>query len=153
MYKQERLLLDRSCGRSFPGMKRLIAELPTLTAPMKDEELMVYLLAANEAVNAVLLVERNERQMPIHYVSLSLQGAEVNYALMEKLALALVHAARKFRRYFQGHAVKVVTDKPINQILNSPKESGRLPKWSVELGAYGITVIKISVRLPSEIIP
>ncbi|GKA37260.1 reverse transcriptase domain-containing protein [Tanacetum coccineum] len=105
-------------------MKKLIAELPTLTAPMKGEELMVYLSAANEAVSVVLLVERRGRQMPIHYVSRSLQGAEVNYALMEMLAIALVHAARRLRRYFQGHTVKVITEKPINQILNSREALG-----------------------------
>ncbi|GKE11317.1 reverse transcriptase domain-containing protein, partial [Tanacetum coccineum] len=32
----------------------------SLNAPMKDEELMVYLSAASEAVSVVLLVERNE---------------------------------------------------------------------------------------------
>ncbi|GJR95594.1 reverse transcriptase domain-containing protein [Tanacetum coccineum] len=37
------------------------------------------------------------KQIPIHYVSRSLQGAEINYALMEKLALALVHATRRLR--------------------------------------------------------
>ncbi|GJV60907.1 reverse transcriptase domain-containing protein [Tanacetum coccineum] len=58
---------------------------------------------------------------------------------MEKLALTLVHDARRLKRYFLGHAVKVVTDKPINQILNSPEASGRLAKWAVELGVYGIT--------------
>ncbi|GJY70842.1 reverse transcriptase domain-containing protein [Tanacetum coccineum] len=100
-------------------MKKLIVERPTLTAPMKGEDLMVYLSTANKAVSAVLLVERKGRQMPIHYVSRSLQGADLNYAPMEKLALALVHATRRLRRYFQGYTVKVITDKPINQILNS----------------------------------
>ncbi|GJY19413.1 reverse transcriptase domain-containing protein [Tanacetum coccineum] len=38
------------------AMKKLIVELPTLTAPMKGEELMIYLSAANEAVSVVLLV-------------------------------------------------------------------------------------------------
>ncbi|GJV16955.1 reverse transcriptase domain-containing protein [Tanacetum coccineum] len=79
---------------AFQAMKKLIAKLPTLTAPKKDEELMVYLSAANKAVSAVLLVKRSERQTPIHYVSRTLQGAEINYPLMEKLALALVHVAR-----------------------------------------------------------
>ncbi|GJZ29425.1 reverse transcriptase domain-containing protein, partial [Tanacetum coccineum] len=64
----------------------------------KDEELIVYLSVANEAVSAVLLVERNKRQIPIHYVSRALQGAEINYSLMEKLVLALVHTARQLRR-------------------------------------------------------
>ncbi|GJY58160.1 reverse transcriptase domain-containing protein [Tanacetum coccineum] len=122
-------------------MQKLIAEIPTLTAPMKGEELMVYLSTANEAVRSVLLVERRARQMPIHYVCRSLQGVEVNYAPMEKLALALVHADRRLRRYFQGHTIKVIMKKPINQILNSREASGRLAKWAVELGAYGITYV------------
>ncbi|GJU93577.1 reverse transcriptase domain-containing protein [Tanacetum coccineum] len=87
---------------AFQAMKKLIAELPTFTAPKKEEELIVYLSAANEAVSAVLLVERNERQTSIHYVSRTLQGAKINYPPMEKLALALVYAARRLRREI-GH--------------------------------------------------
>nr|GEU29956.1 reverse transcriptase domain-containing protein [Tanacetum cinerariifolium] len=74
---------------AFQTMKKLLAELPTLVAPMKDEELMVYLSTVNEVVSVVLLVERNWKQMPIHYVSRSLHGAKVNYASMGKLSLAL----------------------------------------------------------------
>ncbi|GKE31094.1 reverse transcriptase domain-containing protein [Tanacetum coccineum] len=80
---------------AFQAMKKLIAELPTLMAPEKEEELMVYLSAANEAVSVVLLVEREGRQAPIHYVSRTLQGAEINYPPIENLALALIHAGRR----------------------------------------------------------
>ncbi|GJZ48636.1 retrovirus-related pol polyprotein from transposon TNT 1-94 [Tanacetum coccineum] len=52
---------------AFQAMKKLIVELPTLTTLMKDEELMVYLSATNEAVSVILLVERNRRQILIHY--------------------------------------------------------------------------------------
>ncbi|GJU33004.1 reverse transcriptase domain-containing protein, partial [Tanacetum coccineum] len=38
-------------------MKKLIAELPMLTAPKEKEELIVYLAAAKEAVSAVLMTE------------------------------------------------------------------------------------------------
>nr|GEU94197.1 hypothetical protein [Tanacetum cinerariifolium] len=51
----------------FQEIKRLIMEIPTLTAPKKEEEHMVYLSATNEAVNAILLVKRHGRQAPIHY--------------------------------------------------------------------------------------
>nr|GEV24413.1 hypothetical protein [Tanacetum cinerariifolium] len=94
---------------AFQAMKKLIAELPTLTAPKKEEELMVYLSAANEAVSSVLLVERDGRQTSIHYVSRMLQGVKLIYPPMEMLALALVHEAL-----------------------------GRLAKWRVELEAYDI---------------
>ncbi|GJW75360.1 hypothetical protein Tco_0134730 [Tanacetum coccineum] len=43
---------------AFKQMKKLIAGLPTLTAPMEKEELIVYLAAAREAVSAVLMTEK-----------------------------------------------------------------------------------------------
>ncbi|GJV79493.1 reverse transcriptase domain-containing protein, partial [Tanacetum coccineum] len=58
---------------AFKQMKQLIAELPTLTAPMKKEELIVYLAAAREAVSAVLMMEREAKQMPVYFVSRTLQ--------------------------------------------------------------------------------
>nr|GFB28718.1 reverse transcriptase domain-containing protein [Tanacetum cinerariifolium] len=91
----------------FFEMKKLVSDLPTLTTPKKGETLM-FLAAADESVSAVLLTKIDGRKMPIHYVSRSLQGAETNYDLMEKLTLALVHAARRLRRYFQAHPIKVV---------------------------------------------
>nr|GEU63902.1 hypothetical protein [Tanacetum cinerariifolium] len=75
------------------------------------------------------------------------KGAKTNYAPMEKLDLASVHAARQFMRYFQAHPIKVITDCPIGQVLNNSKASGRLAKWVVELGAYGITYLpRLSVK-------
>ncbi|GJV86079.1 reverse transcriptase domain-containing protein [Tanacetum coccineum] len=96
---------------AFQAMKKLIAELPTLTTPKKEEELMVYLSAANKAVSVVLLVERDGRQ------TLSITW---------------------LRRYFQCHTISVITDKPIRQILNNREATGRLAKWGVELKAYDI---------------
>ncbi|GJY51288.1 reverse transcriptase domain-containing protein [Tanacetum coccineum] len=93
-------------------MKQLIVKLPMLMAPMKREELIVYLAAAKETVSAVLMTEREAKQMPIYFVSRALRGLELNYTSMEKLVLALVHAR--------------------------PKVAGRLQKWSIELGEYAI---------------
>ncbi|GJY10148.1 reverse transcriptase domain-containing protein [Tanacetum coccineum] len=69
---------------AFKQMKQLIAELPMLTAPMEKEELIVYLAAAKETVSAVLMTEREAKQMPIYFVSRALRGPEVNYTSMEK---------------------------------------------------------------------
>ncbi|GJU44940.1 reverse transcriptase domain-containing protein [Tanacetum coccineum] len=71
-------------------MKKLIAELPMLTAPKDKEELITYLAAAKEATGAVLMTERDGKQMPIYFVSRALQGPEINYTPMEKLILALI---------------------------------------------------------------
>ncbi|GKE32207.1 reverse transcriptase domain-containing protein [Tanacetum coccineum] len=57
---------------------------------------------------------------------------------MEKLVLALVHASKRLKRYFQAHPIIVITDQPIQQILSRPKVEGMLQKWSIELGEYAI---------------
>ncbi|GJU13179.1 reverse transcriptase domain-containing protein [Tanacetum coccineum] len=57
---------------------------------------------------------------------------------MEKLVLALVHASKRLKRYFQAHLIIVITDQPIQQILSRPEVTGRLQKWSIELGEYAI---------------
>ncbi|GKA60029.1 reverse transcriptase domain-containing protein [Tanacetum coccineum] len=120
-------------------MKKFIVELPLLTTPVKEETLYVYLAAATEAVSAVLLTERKGKQCLIHYVSRTLNEAERNYAPLEKLAMSLLHMSRRLRRYFEARPIKVITDQPLKQILNKAQASGKLEKYSVELGAYNIT--------------
>ena len=57
---------------------------------------------------------------------------------MEKLILALVTTARKFRPYFQAHTIKVPTEHPMRQILHKPEVLGRLIKWAIELSEFDI---------------
>ncbi|GKA64970.1 reverse transcriptase domain-containing protein [Tanacetum coccineum] len=123
---------------TFKQMKQLIAELPMLTAPMEKEELIVYLVTAKETVSAVLMTKKEAKQMPIYFVSRALRGPEVNYTSMEKLVLALVHASKRLKRYFQAHPIIVITYQPIQQVLSRPEVAGRLQKWSIELGEYAI---------------
>ncbi|GJR55097.1 reverse transcriptase domain-containing protein [Tanacetum coccineum] len=106
---------------AFKQMKQLIVELPMLTAPMEKEELIVYLAATKETVSAVLMTEKEAKQMPIYFVSRALRGPELNYTSMEKLVLAL--------------------------ILSRPEVVRRLQKWSIELGEYAIHYMpKVSVK-------
>ncbi|GJV41883.1 reverse transcriptase domain-containing protein [Tanacetum coccineum] len=125
--------------RAFQEMKKLIFDLPTLTTPQLKKTLYVYLAASKDAVSGVLMVDRVGKQTPIWYVSRTLNGAKRKYAPLKKLALCLLHLSRRLRRYFEAHPIKVITNQPIKQILNKPEASGKLVKYSVELGVYKIT--------------
>ncbi|XP_071731112.1 uncharacterized protein [Rutidosis leptorrhynchoides] len=114
-------------------MKEYIDNLPTLTSPVEGETLFIYLEASKECISTVLVSERERIQVPIYFVSRVLQGAEMNYPELEKLTLALVHTARKLRRYFQAHQIVVLTNKPTRQVLLKPEKSGRMAKWAIEL--------------------
>ncbi|GKB57896.1 reverse transcriptase domain-containing protein [Tanacetum coccineum] len=123
---------------AFKQMKKLIAELPMLTAPKEKEELIVYLAAAKEAISAVLMTDREGKQVPVYFVSRALRGPEINYTPMEKLVLALLSASKRLKRYFQAHTIVVITDQPIKQLLSSSEISGRMLKWKFELEGYDI---------------
>ncbi|GKC94548.1 reverse transcriptase domain-containing protein, partial [Tanacetum coccineum] len=82
--------------------------------------------------------EKGSQTDALYFVSRALRGPEINYTSMEKLVLALVHACKSLKRYFQAHQIIVITDQPIQQVLSRPKVAGRLQKWSIELGEYAI---------------
>ncbi|GJR85234.1 reverse transcriptase domain-containing protein [Tanacetum coccineum] len=88
-----------------------------LTAPKEKEELIIYVVAAKEAISAVLMTEREGKQIPVYFVSRAIRGPEINYKPMEKLVLALLSASRRLKRYFQAHAIIVITDQSIKQLL------------------------------------
>ena len=57
---------------------------------------------------------------------------------MEKLILALVTAAQKFRPYFQAHTIEVPTEYSMKQVLHKPETSERSMKWALELSEFDI---------------
>ncbi|XP_063948099.1 uncharacterized protein LOC135152193 [Daucus carota subsp. sativus] len=62
----------------------------------------------------------------------------VYLAVSEKALSAVLVPSRKLRPYFQAHKIEVLTDQPLRNIMHSPKASGRLIKWAVELGEFEI---------------
>ena len=77
-------------------------------------------------------------QTPIYYVSKALQYAEMRYPKIEKLALALVVAARKLLQYFQAHLIWYQPVTPLRQVLQNLDMSRRLTKWAIKLGEFDI---------------
>ena len=123
---------------AFEQSKKYMAEPPLLSKPVDGETLYVYLAVSEKALSAVLVREDRKIQKPVYYVSKILHGAELNYSVIEKFALAMITASRKLRPYFQAHKIEVLTDQPLRNIMHSPKASGRLIKWAVELGEFEI---------------
>ncbi|XP_076958333.1 uncharacterized protein LOC143634031 [Bidens hawaiensis] len=124
--------------QAFQEVKKCLIESPTMTAPYAGEPLTLYLSASDIAVGAVLLTDKKNVQTPIYYVSRTLSDPETRYSMLEKLVLALVYAARRLRRYFQGHPINVLTGYKLKNVLSKPELSGRLSKWAIELGEHAI---------------
>ena len=73
----------------------------------------MYLIVLKGLVGLALLREEEGIQWPIYYTSKSLLDPETRYPEMEKLALALIVAARKLRPYFQAHTIIVPKKFPL----------------------------------------
>ncbi|XP_073041770.1 uncharacterized protein [Primulina eburnea] len=125
---------DEKCEKAFEELKNHLAGLPVLEKPGPGEKLWVYLSATEHAVSSVLIREEGTEQRPVYYVSHALKGPEIRYTEVEKVALALVITARKLRPYFLSHPITVLTNTPLGRIMTQPEISGRLVKWTVELG-------------------
>uniref|UniRef100_A0A2N9EL41 RNA-directed DNA polymerase n=1 Tax=Fagus sylvatica TaxID=28930 RepID=A0A2N9EL41_FAGSY len=94
--------------------------------------------AFEELKSSALIREEERRQLPVYYTSRALRGAEERYPSMEKLAFALVTAARKLRPYFQAHTIVLLTNHPLRKAMNKPDAAGRLIQWSIELSEFDI---------------
>ena len=57
---------------------------------------------------------------------------------MEKVTLAVVFSARRLRHYFHSFTVVVMTDLPIQKILQKPDVAGRMVRCAVELSEFDI---------------
>ncbi|GJV00862.1 reverse transcriptase domain-containing protein [Tanacetum coccineum] len=73
-----------------------------------------------------------------HGLSISGQQSSQRHFVSGKTRENKSQSITRLRRYFQGHTIKVITDKPISLILNNREATGRLAKWGIELETYGI---------------
>jgi len=60
--------------------------------------------------------------------------------MIEKVALTLVHTARRIRAYFQNHPT--IAKYPIRKVIAKPDLARRMIGWSVEFFEFGITYEK-----------
>nr|XP_025684941.1 uncharacterized protein LOC112785716 [Arachis hypogaea] len=128
----------RACEEAFNHFKNILATPPVLGKPVVGEPLYLYLAITEEALAAVLVLKEGKVQQSIYFVSKALQGAELRYSKLEKLALALLTSSRRLRQYFQGHQVVVRTDQGIRQVLQKPDLAGRMMTWAIELSQYDL---------------
>ncbi|KAL1346027.1 hypothetical protein AAHE18_08G159100 [Arachis hypogaea] len=127
-----------ACEEAFQRFKEILATPPILGKPKEGEPLYLYLAITGEALASVLVREEGRTQQPVYFVSRALQGAELRYNKLEKLALALLTSSRRLKQYFQSHQIVVRTDHGIRQVLQKPDLAGRMMTWSIELSQYDI---------------
>ena len=82
------------------------------------------------------------QERPVAYASRTLTPAECNYAQIEREALVIAFAVRKFHQYLYGHQFTLVKDhQPICKLLGSNQgvpslAAARMQRWALILSSY-----------------
>ena len=98
------------------------------------EVLYAYIMVTDYAVSLVLVRTDVGVQKPVYYISKSLQEAETRCLPLEKAILAIKHATRKFLHYFQSHTIVVLTQLPLQALLQRSNYTRMIAKWGTMLG-------------------
>ena len=133
-------------------MKKYLSSPPLLNPSKPGEELYLYIVVSQAAVSATLVREEEGSQRPIYFISRAFREAEERYSRIEKLAFALVTAARKLKLYFQAYTIIVLTDQPLKRAMSSPEAAGRMALWAIELSEFYIQYRLIKGQVVADFI-
>ena len=128
---------------AFDRAKELLCSADLLVHFDPEKEVVLATDASDYCVGAVLSHKmKNGTERPIGYVSRSLQEAERKYSTLEKEALAIIFAVKKFHQFLYGRPFTVKTDhKPLEGLLSerkgiSTQAAPRIQRWALTLSAY-----------------
>jgi len=136
--RNSRFAWTDECEAAFIKLKEYLATPPVLCKPVAGVPLRLYFAVTKRAISSVLVQEQDQIQKPIYFVSKALQGPETRYQSLEKAALVVVFSARRLRHYFHSFTIVVMTNLPIQKVLQKPDVAGRMVRWVVELLEFDI---------------
>lgn len=129
--------------KAFDSAKTLLGSSSFLVHFDPNKPILIQCDASPSGVGAVLCHRMADNSIkPVAFASRTLQPAEKNYSQLDKEALAVIFAVKRFHSYVWGRPFKIYTDhKPLLALLGEAKEiqqlySPRMQRWALLLSAY-----------------
>ena len=121
------------CEQALTHLKQALLQTSILSRPEKDEILYLYLADTPEEISATLIIKTLEGKRPIYFTSKALQGLEVRYHKIGRVALTLINAARRLGHYLLVYTIVIRKNQLIKQLLGMHDTAAKMLKWSLEL--------------------
>ncbi|MEO0900433.1 MAG: ribonuclease H family protein, partial [Bacteroidota bacterium] len=125
---------------AFFQLRNALTQKPILQLPSPNLPFTLQTDASDTGLGAVLLQpsQADPRTLvPVIYASRRLREAERNYSVIEKEALAIYWAVRKFELYLYGQVFELATDhKPLLHLQSADKLNPRLKRWAIYLNLF-----------------
>lgn len=137
---------NEECQTAFEKSKELLINSPVLAHFCPDSPIYITTDASPYGIGAILSQILEGKERIVMCMSSSLNKSEQNYAHIQKEALAVVVAVKKFHKYIYGRKFTLICDsKPLKYIFDTNKQlptvaSLRLQRWSIILSAYQYSI-------------
>ena len=124
----------KKCDDAFQDLKRLVSTTLVLRGPNWDLPFQISSDASDTAIGVVLGQGEDKKPYAIYYISKNLSPAELNYTIIEKELIVVIHAVNKFMHYITGYPIILYTDhSAIKYLANKPITNGRINGWLILL--------------------
>ena len=132
--------LDNAALSAFNMLKK---ELESATLHSIDESLPF--VVESDVSEVALSATLNQGGRPVAFMSRTLQGSELHYPAVEKEAMALIEAVRKWRHFLAGRHFTLKTDqRSVAFMFDSRKrtkiKNNKIQDWHLELANFSYTV-------------
>ena len=94
---------------AFNKIKTSVAHAPSLKSPNFEKDFILYTFASDDSL-AVVLTQKEDGgdEYPISFMSIGLQGDELNYPAVDKQAYAVFKAVKQFRLHILKNQMKLI---------------------------------------------
>jgi hypothetical protein len=124
-------------------MKTSMTCLPVLIVPNWNVEFHVHTNASNFALVVMLGKNPNNTiDKPIYYVDKLMNSVERNCSTIEKEALAMIYAIRRFQHYLLGNSFTFFIDhQALLHLVNKPMVRSHIARWLLLLQEFNLKIV------------
>jgi len=134
---------------AFNVLRENLVTEPVLKAPDFRKTWYLSTDASQGAIGAVLAQRYEGHFCPVAYYSRQLKAAESRYTTMEKEALAIIEALKKFKPLVWGLEVVVLSDnRSLHWLFHKAKDgNARVTRWALTAQSFGAKIMYHPGRL------